>query len=271
MSGTGRNKKGTAEKRMLFAGILIIALLLLLIAVTGIIRARKAKEEAESLAEYQRQSESVSIEESIEASIAESLAQIPKLTLTESTNPEVLDLVDRYFNSRLNADTEGLAALFAREAGERDAELAQKLSAQQSWVRSYDDISVYVLPGMEKGELIGVVTYRVNFRRVNQKAPGIMYFYAKTDAEGNWHLCENLVKETRDFIDDSFAEAGVQSLIDENTRALHEALSSDSDLALMYESFMNGEIYADYNLDYDREQTVDLFLNPEDSVLISQE
>lgn len=256
---------------MLLCGVLVIVLLLLLIAVTGIIRNRKAKEEAESLAEVLRESESASVEASIEASLAESLAQVPKLTLTESSNPEIRDLVDRYFACRLNADTEGLAALFAREPGERDEELAQKLSAQQSWVRSYDNVSVYVLPGMTEGELLGVVTYRVNFRRVNTKAPGIMYFYAKTDAEGSWHLCENLVKETRDFIDDSFAEAGVQSLIEENTQELHEALSSDSDLALMYESFMNGEIYADYNLDYDREQTVDLFLNPEDSVLVSQE
>ena len=61
-----------------------------------------------------------------------------------------------------------------------------------------------------------------------------------------------------------------EEIIDENTIELREALSEDSDLALMYESFMNREIYADYNLDSEREQEVDLFLNPEDSMLVGK-
>ena len=45
-------------------------------------------------------------------------------------------------------------------------------------------------------------------------------------------------------------------------------MDSDSELALIYTSFQNGEIYRESNLDMDREQEVDLFLDPADSILI---
>lgn len=267
----GRSQGKENSRRLLITGIGVIFLLLLLLLMVGLVRKKQEKAEAESQSILQSSlAESRSVEASIEASIAEAEAAKPKLSLTESTNPEIIALAESYFGCRLSADARGLYDLYGKEEDQAFADLSVELTAQQSWVRSYDDVKVYVLPGMQDGEIIGVVTYRVNFRRVNTKAPGIMYFYAVNEG-GNWRLCENLLKEVRDYIDTAFSEAGVQTMIDENTIALREALDSDSDLALIYKSFMNGEIYSDYNLDPDREQTVDLFLNPEDSILITQE
>ena len=266
MTGKTEKQKNTV---MLMLGVAVILILVILIAVTGILRKKKEAEIEESKRiEALRESESASVEASIEASIAESLAAEPKLSLTESTNPEILELVSAFFSCRLNADLPGLYALYGKEEAPEDEDLRAKLTAQKSWIRGYDDVRVYVLPGREEGEILGVVTYRLNLRRVNTKAPGIMYFYAALSDDGKWVLQENLLKETRDYIQESFEEAGVQELIDANSEELKNALSLDSDLALMYESFMNGEIYAEYNLDYEREQQVDLFMNPEDSVLI---
>ena len=264
-------KRNKLNRTTLFAGVFLIILLIALIIVVGAVKKKRARLEEESLSlVHESESIEASINASIEASIAESLAEMQRISLTESTNPEVTELINRYFEYRLSADAAGLNTLYGRPDAKIDDELLSKLTAQQSWIRSYDDIKCYVIPGLSDGELAGVCRYRVNFRRVNTKAPGIMYFYMKTGDDGKWQLCDNLMKDVRDYLDTAFEETGVNAMVDENTQELRALLAEDSDLALMYQSFMNGEIYSDYNLDYEREQQVDLFLNPEDSVLITE-
>lgn len=265
-----KRRKLKNGQRML-PGIALIIILLILI----VLRKSALKREEESVAaslyeESVAESESASVAESIEASIAESIAAIPKLTLTSCSDGELSALVAEYFECRLQADTAGLFSIFGRSDTSPDAEYEKKLLAQKEWIRSFDNVEVYTLPGLTDDSVTGIVKYRINFRRVNTKAPGIMYFYAEKNDEGKWHMCENLTKEVREHIEAQFEEARVQEVIDENTIELREALSEDSDLALMYESFMNREIYADYNLDSEREQEVDLFLNPEDSMLVGK-
>lgn len=265
-----QKKKNNRNKEILILGAGVIIILILLILVIRSVQNRREEEMESSRQESIAESVSQSIAESIEASLAAEAEKETEPVLTESTNPEIRALAENYFACRLNGDLPGLLALFGKEELQDAEDMEKRLTAQKSWVRSYDDIRVFVLPGAGDGEVIGVVKYLVNFRRVNTKAPGIMYFYAVSDGSGSWHIEENLPKEKRDFITESFEKSGVNNLISENTEALSDALSADSDLALMYESFMNGEIYADYNLDYEREQEVNLFENPEDSILITE-
>ena len=276
MQNTGRRKslhsRNTAERKLLpvMTGIAVILVLLIVILARNT-RIRNEQQSAEASVRASEE-ESRSIEASIAASVAESEAAVPKITLDECDDPGIRDLVIGYFDCRLAGDAESLYRLFSRdvELTGVDGEFAAKLSAQKSWVRSFDDIQIYLLPGENENEKLGIVTYRVNFRRVSTKAPGIMYFYAMKEEDGNWKLGENLLKEKRELIRDEFEEASVGMLIDDTRRRLKEALESDSDLALMYTSFRNGEIYSEYNLDPDREQQVDLFTNPEDSILLGE-
>ena len=97
-----------------------------------------------------------------------------------------------------------------------------------------------------------------------------MYFYAERGEDGSWTLRDDLVKGTREEIAEEFQKSGVQSFIDRNSEELRTALANDSSLALIYTSFMNGEIYSDYNLDPDRAQQIDLFTDPQDSVLLGE-
>lgn len=264
-----KKNKSLKTATMTLVGIAIILVLLILI----LLRKNAVKEREESIAASLYE-ESVAASEaesrSIEASIAESLAAVPRLTLSACSDSGLNGLIEDYFNYRLAADTGGLFSIFGRSDSSEDAEYEKQLLAQKEWIRSFDDIEVYTLPGADENSRAGIVKYRINFRRVNTKAPGIMFFYAEKDSSGKWHLCENISKEVRELMEKEFEEARVQEVVDENTIELREALSSDSDLALMYASFMNGEIYADYNLDSEREQEVDLFMNPEDSMLVGK-
>jgi len=254
------------KKALLLVGVAVILLLLILIVVR---RTKNKETEASLRAESIEASIAASSEEaSIAASIAQSEAALAKLRLEKCTDEEINRLINDYFSLRLAADCEGLYRLFGRDTSSIDEVFAKKIEAQRSWVRSFDDIEVTLLPGKDENEKLGIVKYKINFRRVNTKAPGIMYFYIKKAEDGTWKLEENLLKDTRELISDEFDEADVQAVIDENTAKLREALENDSDLALMYVSFQNGEIYSEANLDPDREQQVDLFIDPKDSILL---
>jgi len=260
---------GDGRLLLVMVGVAVILVLLILIVMR---KNRLKAAELESLSVAVSEEESRNEALSIEASIEESEAEAQKHRMLLCDDDSVNELIKSYFALRLAGDAEGLYRLCGKEPekGGVDPEIAAKLSAQSSWVRSFDDIEVYLLPTEDENTRLGVVTYKINFRRVSTKAPAIMYFYLTRQEDGNWQLNENLVKETREQIREEFEKSGVQTLIDENTAELKKALEADSDLALMYTSFRNGEIYADYNLDPNREQQVDLFTNPEDSILIGE-
>lgn len=265
-----KNKKMKLGQEMLIGIAVILVLLILIVLRKNAVKKQEESAAASLYAQSVAESESASEAASIEASIAESLAAVQRLSLKECGDPGLKELVSSYFSCRLAADTEGLYEIFGRTDKSADEVYQKQLQAQNEWIRSFDNIEVYTLPGLTDDAKAGIIKYRVNFRRVNTKAPGVMYFYAEKDSSGKWHLVESLTKDMRELMESEFEEAGVQEIIDENTIELREALASDSNLALMYESFMNGEIYSDYNLDSEREQEVNLFLNPEDSMLVGK-
>lgn len=266
----GRTGAGSAKNVLMLLGIVLI--LVLLIVIIGVNRRTREREE-------QSRAEKASIEESeslsVAASIEESLRALEEgetaaISLTPAEGGEIRRLVDRYFKARQEADTRELFDIFGRsDSAQPDQELSRKLTAQSSWIRSFDDVEVYTLPGKDEDSCIGVVKYRINFRRVNAKAPCIMYFYAEKDENGSWHMRENLLKDTRDLIAQRFEETGVNDMIEENTKKLRAVLAEDSDLALVYTCFENGEIYSEQQLDPDRVPEVKVFSDPADSILIN--
>ena len=187
------------------------------------------------------------------------------LKLNEDTRIE--RLINDYFYARLNADVDSLYTIFGRTADTGRDELQKRLDAERSWIQSYDGITIYVLPGIELDERVAIITYKINFRRTDTMAPGIMYCYISTGDDGSLHIEENLLKDKVDYINEQLSLPEVEELIDSTDAELKAALDSDSDLALIYTSFNNGEIYKEQDLDVNREQEVDIMFTPEGSDL----
>ena len=97
-------------------------------------------------------------------------------------------------------------------------------------------------------------------------APGVMYFYALRDSDGNYTIAENPVKEIHDYILAELETDTAKAIIDESNARLKEALDSDSTLSLIYVSFLSGEIYKESDLDVNRDQEVGF--SAEDSILV---
>ncbi|MGI6080325.1 MAG: hypothetical protein ACOYBV_05015 [Candidatus Avilachnospira sp.] len=187
--------------------------------------------------------------------------------LRSGYDTDVGRLINDYFYARLNADVDTLYTVFNRSSETGRDELQKRLDAERSWIQSYDGIKVYLLPGLEEGDELAVITYKINFRRTDTMAPGIMYCYISHREDGSPYIEENLLKDKLDYINEQLEEPEVKELIESTDRELKAALSSDSDLALIYTSFNNGEIYKEQDLDVNREQEVDIMFTPEGSDL----
>ena len=208
----------------------------------------------------------VSAEAATPNNAEESSAAEPSLKTCEI--PEIRLLVSDYFQAKTDGDAARLYELFGKKEDSQFAAVQKKLNAQRSWIQSFDDVQIYELPGMSADARLILVTYSINFRRTDTLAPGIMYCYVQKNAEGQYILADQLRKETLDYIDEKLQEPLVVELQTSVNNRLSNALNQDSTLALIYTSFVNGEIYSETDLDLDAEQQVDLFLNPEDSYLV---
>ncbi len=206
--------------------------------------------------------------ETVEAAVQETTASEPEIKLKKCEIPEINILVTEYFDARLNADTDRLYKMFNKNLTQGKDEAGEELEAQRSWIQSFKDIQAYELPGLENDARLLFITYNIDFRRTDTLAPGIMYCYVIKNADGEYIFAENLLKDQINYINEMLEREDVSELRRSVNNSLSNALNEDSTLALIYTSFVNGEIYKEYDLDIDREQEVDLFLNPEDSDLV---
>ena len=126
--------------------------------------------------------------------------------LRSGDDTDVGRLINDYFYARLNADVDTLYTVFNRSSETGRDELQKRLDAERSWIQSYDGIKVYLLPGLEEGDELAVITYKINFRRTDTMAPGIMYCYISHREDGSPYIEENLLKDKLDYINEQLEE-----------------------------------------------------------------
>lgn len=185
--------------------------------------------------------------------------------------PEISMLIDSYFSFRHSADVEGLYQLFGKSEDAYMEDLREQLTAQASWIQGFGGIEIWLANGLDADSKICFVTYDINFRRTDTDAPGIMYCYVEKSDGGSYIIDEQLESDKVELIDSLLSEPEVDELITEVDNELSNVLGYDSDLALIYTAFTNGDIYDESNFDPDREPEVNLFTDPMDSVLIETE
>ena len=256
-----RRKNGGPDGRLLLAVIGGIAALVIIIAIVMAVTSLGGAEGTKESAEAVLSEASGGAEAEVMETEAEQLLKLCDI-------PEISMLIEEYFNYRLSADVEGLYRVFGRAEDAYMDTAREKLSAQAGWIQGFNNIEVYIAPGLDETSRVAFIRYDINFRRTDTDAPGIMYCYIEKDAEGAYVIRESLESDKYEYIESLLSEPSVDELITETDNALSNALSYDSDLALIYTSFMNGAIYEESNFDPEREPEVNLFTDPSDSVLI---
>lgn len=248
------------RQRALIFGALIVIIIACAVIMGLVLR------NADGVSQLDETTESSPIENETEAVISADTS----IPFTICEDEAITSLAQNYFAARLSGDSSTIYSIFGRSDTSADETLEERLKAQADWIQNFNDIIVYTVPGTTDDEFLCLVTYSIDFRRTDTMAPGVMYFFAEKGENGDYTILETLTKEKVDYANAFLESDSASSIIDDIDSELSTSLASDSTMALIYTSFVNGDIYADADLDSGREQDVNIVFNAEDSILVGE-
>lgn len=167
------------------------------------------------------------------------------LSLKKDEVPEINDLMSRYFQAKLDQDTETLLGMFGRSPEDGAEALGAQLRAENASVEDYQNISCYTKQGLTEGSYLVYVTYEIKFKRVDTPAPGLMWCYVVTGEDGSLMIRENVIGDEADFVARENQTEEVTRLSDEVNEALRQAIQSDTLLAGAYKNLRGGAVVND--------------------------
>lgn len=150
--------------------------------------------------------------------------------------PEVVDLINRYFTAKQNADAEGIYQLFGWTDLTGIEDLRRQLQYDARYTEGYRNIICYTKPGLTEGTYLVYVSYDLKFKNSLTLAPGFLWNYVKTMEDGTLHLSvdQELSEEERVFVSESEKADEIVLLRTEIYAKLRLALDGDAALAESY-------------------------------------
>lgn len=152
--------------------------------------------------------------------------------------PELNELITQYYAACAAGDT---AAVQAIAIPISDSELSH-ITMMSQYVESYQNIVCYTKPGLEEGSYLTSVSVDVKFADIDTAAPGLEFFYVRTNEEGALYI-DNAYSSYNRMHNELEADGAVLELIQrfetqkdvvdlqEEVQARYEAaLAADSDL-----------------------------------------
>ena len=100
-------------------------------------------------------------------------------------------------------------------------------------VDKYSDIKCYTKKGVSEGEFAASVRLNMKFKGVKTEAPGLDFFYIRTDEKGNYYI-DNAYGE--------FNQSNQENTLDQSISALVDEFEQDSDVIALQK-----EVQAAYN------------------------
>lgn len=121
---------------------------------------------------------------------------------------EVKELITQYYAACAAGDTEAVQTYAVPVSA---SELSH-ISMMAQFVESYQNIVCYTKPGLEEGSYLTSVTVELKFAGVETPAPGMEFFYVRTNAEGVLYI-DNVYSGYNRQHKELEADAAVSALI----------------------------------------------------------
>lgn len=201
--------------------ILIIAFFAVRL-VTGIGSAKKEKE-----------TEAVT-EAATEGQQSEALSEKAEVSDLVKDNPDVLNLVTKYYNARAAKDFETLKGMCEIFDDSIQAEIEQTDAA----IESYNNIITYSKDGPEEGTYIVYVYFDIKLTGIDTLAPTLRELYAVTDVEGNLMVGDKSNVES--YLLERQADGDVQALVTDVDQKLQSAMEQDENLRTFVQAQATG-------------------------------
>lgn len=139
-------------------------------------------------------------------------------------NPDVLNLVTKYYNARAAKDFETLKGMCETFDDSIQAEIEQTDAA----IESYNNIITYSKNGPEEGTYIVYVYFDIKLTGIDTLAPTLRELYAVTDVEGNLMVGDKT--EVESYLLERQADGDVQALVTDVDQKLQSAMAQDENL-----------------------------------------
>ena len=155
--------------------------------------------------------------------------------------PEVKTLIADYYKAYQDGDVDALETL-AQPISDTEKSYIKLFS---EYVESYDNLRCYTKSGLGEGEYVVSVYLEMKFKGVETTAPGLDFFYVRTDGTGKPYI-DNAYSQFNQSNMENSTQADVQALINEFEQAddvvalqqevqqkYDQAIASDEQLAAM--------------------------------------
>lgn len=167
-----------------------------------------------------------------------------KAWLQQDAVPEIVTLMETYFQARASADAESIQKLYgvSDTSAEELEEEKTRLRSNSKYVHKFDAVTIYVGEGLREGEWLVYTTTEICFFSVKTAAPMIMWCYVKTDADGNYYLVDGdtLSMAEKQFVEEKNYSEEVRRLASDINGRLKEALNTDEELNAVYGVLRDG-------------------------------
>ncbi len=130
--------------------------------------------------------------------------------LQEDAEPTVSELITNYYTAYANGDVATITTL-ATPVSEREQGY---ISLFSQYVDAYQNLKFYTLEGTERGSYLVSVYVDVKFTGVDTLAPGLDFFYVRTNEEGALYI-DNLYSQYNLKNKDNALDTEVYTLIQE--------------------------------------------------------
>ena len=215
--GERERRKGRSGRHRPYLAILLLLAIVILAAITAVLRAGRREEEALPDPE------------------AAALEEIPSGTITVPTNaplelnavPELNNFFRNYYNALTNYDEEVLKA--ANPALEK-TDLV-RMQAISDYIANYPVVDVYTKPGPTPESFVAYVYTRVKFADYAKEVPGLQTMYICSNPDGTYYINNNNESEDiSNYIKKISTQDDVAELSSRVTEEYNALLAEGNDL-----------------------------------------
>lgn len=155
------------------------------------------------------------------------LPDVKTVPLKQDVDPKVNELVTKYFEASVKADTEALSALVS----DATSITKEDLQKRYEYIEGMKNIQCYTLDGPVEGSYITYVYYEIKFVDIDTLAPGMVRLYVCTTEDGSLNIfLSDLDDETMEYIEDSQDNPQVAALVTTVNTKLADAFAKDKEL-----------------------------------------
>lgn len=206
-----------------YARIIMPVVLAVAVIITIVIAVRANKKETET-------------QEDVEANItlentSDKPAAVPEVPLLENDNPEVEELMDKYYTALAAGDIDTIRTLI----DDIDETEILRIKETSKYVEAYSIQDIYTKAGPVENSYLVYTCMEAKFADYEEPIPGMRVWYVCVDENGRYYINENGdgTEDELNYIREVSLQDDVVDLNNKVTVAYNDMLASDVDLQLL--------------------------------------